>query len=69
MISRLIPITDIKPGDKIVYWRGIGEFVVESIKPHSTRRLAFSVSTTDGRSLPVSAFAHLNVADPENNCK
>lgn len=67
MISRLTPITDIKPGEKIVYWRGNFAFVVEQIQPHKSRKLAFTVTTTDGRHLTVSAFAHLNVADPENN--
>ena len=66
MISRLIPIADIRPGAKIVHWRGTGAFVVKQIQPHDSRTLAFTVTTTDGRLLSVSSFAHLNVADLEN---
>jgi len=66
MISRLTPIADIKPGSKIVYWRGTGAFVVDQIQRHASRKLTFTVTTADGQLLTVSAFAHLNVADPEN---
>jgi hypothetical protein len=66
MISRLIPIADIRPGAKIVHWRGTDAFVVEQIQPHDSRKLVFTVTTADGRLLSVSAFAHLNVVDPEN---
>lgn len=66
MISRLTPIADIKPGAKIVHWRGTDAFVVEQVQPHESRRLTFTVTTSDGRLLSVSAFAHLNVVDPEN---
>jgi len=67
MISRLTPIRDVKTGNRIVYWRGTDAFVVEQIQPHESRKLTFTLTTEDGRLLAVSAFAHLNVADPENN--
>jgi len=66
MISRLIPISEVQPGAKIVYWRGTGAFVVDQIQRNASRKLTFTVTTADGQLLSVSAFAHLNVADCEN---